>query len=1126
MQDAATCSAASPSAPVAAEAGPGPIQFASGAKIFNVIDFSSAEPRFAVSRSYRSIKGNFNSVSVIRNQGLGEKWRLDLLPEFHIASGPNDAVAGSVFLPDGTSHPFLANAAGVFGEYAPRYFATNRVRIAFIGSLPTTTGVLLAAPGTFVMTDNKDTVWTMVTTADKSGLYRVARPAKAVFRDGYTLNYAYTTTVGVTGKQLSSVTDNFGRAMTFTWSYVDPGQFASLALPSLKEPLAITQFGLPDGSIIAYTYDSIASFGTAAAKDRLIKVERRSGATLLDSTTYLYENADWPRAVTGIIDNRNVRTGTYAYQPDGRAISSEGANGTDRYTVAYNDEEFSYKYRTVTNALGKTAVFRYAKVADGSPSDAYYSFSELRLVSVDGVASTSCPASGTAMSYDGNRNPTSTTDEEGRVTAYVHDAMRRPTSITEGAGTAAATTTTIVYHPTLNVPATVTEPGRTTVYTYTGGLLTSTAITDTTATTVPYSTAGQTRTTTYTYGPGGNLLTVDGPLAGVGDTTTYTYTAAGYLASVTNPVGLLTTVNTLNTRGQPTQITDANGVITTMTYDGMGRLLTTNVNPGATVATTTLAYDAVGQVTRITRPDGSYFEYIYDCARRVTSVTSNTLEKIEYTYDLMSNVASTTVKSAAGAIVKSQTAAFDELGRMLKSIGAGGQTTTYAYEKNSNLKSVTDPRGKLYSYSYDAVNRLIQELDPNGSAVNYTKDTRGVTTAYADPRPLTTAYVYNGFRELIRQASPDSGTTDYVRDNRGLVTQITDGRGVVTTMTYDNAGRMLTKSYPAAAAENVSYTYDTFVAGTNFGKGRVAKITSQSVVIDLTYDQRGNVLTDKRTIGGQAYTVAYVYDKADRVTQITYPSGRIVAYARAADGRINGVTTKLNAAAASVTLATGIAYQPLSGVVQLMAYGNGLNDFNSFTADGEIDVLGTYNNGASVINRSHTRTDNQNLTNIFDNVTTANSAVFNAEPAGRLQNADGPWGSKTFYYDGVGNRVTEISTPVGGVSTTDSYGYPANSNRLVQITRGAATIAALTYDNAGNMLSNSRAGSAATYTYNNRNRLATATVGAVNYAYTYNGREQLAIRQQTTAPVSTTHFIHDLFGNVLAETSGLAAGTC
>jgi hypothetical protein len=35
----------------------------------------------------------------------------------------------------------------------------------------------------------------------------------------------------------------------------------------------------------------------------------------------------------------------------------------------------------------------------------------------------------------------------------------------------------------------------------------------------------------------------------------------------------------------------------------------------------------------------------------------------------------------------------------------------------------------------------------------------------------------------------------------------------------------------------------------------------------------------------------------------------------------------------------------------------------------------------------------------------------------------------------------------------------------------------------------------------------------------------LSIRQQTTGTVSTTHFIHDIFGNVIAETSGTAAGT-
>jgi YD repeat-containing protein len=225
-----------------------------------------------------------------------------------------------------------------------------------------------------------------------------------------------------------------------------------------------------------------------------------------------------------------------------------------------------------------------------------------------------------------------------------------------------------------------------------------------------------------------------------------------------------------------------------------------------------------------------------------------------------------------------------------------------------------------------------------------------------------------------------------------------------------------------------------------------------------------------------------------------------------------------------VTLASSIVYQPLSGVIKSMVYSNGLNDFNSFTADGEIDVLGTYNGAASVINRAHTRTDNQSLTNIFDNVTPTNNAAFWMEQAGKLQNADGPWGSKTFYYDGVGNRSTEIST-VGGVTTTDAYGYPAGSNRLVQITRGAATVAALTYDAGGNLLTDTRLGSAKTYTYNKRNRLATATVGALSYAYTYNGREQLAVRQQTSGTVSTTHFVHDLFGNVIAETSGTAAGT-
>jgi YD repeat-containing protein len=164
-----------------------------------------------------------------------------------------------------------------------------------------------------------------------------------------------------------------------------------------------------------------------------------------------------------------------------------------------------------------------------------------------------------------------------------------------------------------------------------------------------------------------------------------------------------------------------------------------------------------------------------------------------------------------------------------------------------------------------------------------------------------------------------------VRDLRGLPTQITDGRGIVTNMTYDNAGRILTRTYPAATAENLTYTYDA-VSATNWGKGRLTKLQSQSVTIDLAYDQRGNTKSDKRTIATKIHTTTYEYDLADRIYKVNYPSGRIVTYNRDTMGRINQVTTKKTSADASVTLANTVVYRPLSRNIESFAYGNGLTE--------------------------------------------------------------------------------------------------------------------------------------------------------------------------------------------------------
>jgi len=93
---------------------------------------------------------------------------------------------------------------------------------------------------------------------------------------------------------------------------------------------------------------------------------------------------------------------------------------------------------------------------------------------------------------------------------------------------------------------------------------------------------------------------------------------------VTNEVGQITQFTAWNGRGQPTSMTDSNGVVSNLTYDALGRLKTVTVDPTGVAALTSFDYDAVGQITKITRPNGAYLQYTWDDARRLTKVQDNT----------------------------------------------------------------------------------------------------------------------------------------------------------------------------------------------------------------------------------------------------------------------------------------------------------------------------------------------------------------------------------------------------------------------------------------------------------------------------------------------------------------------
>jgi YD repeat-containing protein len=144
-------------------------------------------------------------------------------------------------------------------------------------------------------------------------------------------------------------------------------------------------------------------------------------------------------------------------------------------------------------------------------------------------------------------------------------------------------------------------------------------------------------------------------------------------------------------------------------------------------------------------------------------------------------------------------------------------------------------------------------------------------------------------------------------------------------------------------------------------------------------------------------------------------------------------------------------------------------------------------------------TDGMNLTGITDNVTAANSNTFAYSLANRLNAASGAWGSKSFGYDGVGNRITD-NTTLSGVTTNRTQFYGANDNRLGSIYEGATQLRSYTYDNAGNIITDIRPGETFGYTYNKRNRLSAVTRNSVSYAtYGYNALEQLTTRTTTAA---------------------------
>ena len=643
-------------------------------------------------------------------------------------------------------------------------------------------------------------------------------------------------------------------------------------------------------------------------------------------------------------------------------------------------------------------------------------------------------------------------------------------------------------------------------------------------------TAEMTPAATLSLPPVSLLTSIDGPLPGPSDTVRYGYDATGNLTSVTNELGHVTRIVRLDAGGRPLSVIDPNGVTTNMAYDARGRLTVVTVNPGPAQARTAITYDAIGQVTRVTAPDGSFLQYAWSNARRLVSVANNGGERVDYRYNRNGDVTLRTVKSASGAIIRQQSALFDELGRLMRAIGAAGQQTVYRYDRTDNLTEVRDPRGGLFAYAYDGLQNLSSLTDQVGARVKLARDGQGEVTAYSDARGLTTTYVRNGFGEIIQESGPDIGTTVIARDERGLPTKITDPRGVVTLLAYDAAGRLVQEAYPANPAENVTYSYDDTTNG-NKGIGRLTGIVDASGTMSRYYDAQGRVVAETRVIGGKTYSTAYAYTSAGRLTAITYPSGRVVNYARNGLGRVAAVTTKRTAADATLMVASGLAWSPMSSRLTSLTHGNGLVATRTYDGDGRLATLKLANGTNRLTDLSYDYADGMNLTAVSDNVSAANSLKLAYGPAQRLVYANGPWGSLAYRYTPNGDRAQEVLTPPNGSALTTVLSYTASSNRLARTSIGSLTTRSFAYDAAGNLITQDMGALRLGFAYNLRNRPVTVTRtggGPPQLSrYAFNALEQMVSRATSApgGPSGTVHYIYGLDGALLAEADAATGET-